>query len=267
MNKMPLTLVTCLLLAVVSRAASLDDKKKDLTSAKSDCVKITPYDVTLLKGDNPGRLTSYTSALAAFDKTWKVVDGGLADASLTVDIYKAYIDPDDKCCGGVELQLSYKAGANGPAPIPTNDAYKKDFDRILYGDAGNPLDTSKPITNAVWSQVLNTNDPSSTNQPRDKDGNQIDNPTNSNKGFPPPLYPYQYTGSYFYDKPERCCDQANNPITWTATAFLSNIDYTKKTITVFDGVSYGFKLECVPEPASLAVMGLGLAAVIRRRKR
>lgn len=95
-----------------------------------------------------------------------------------------------------------------------------------------------------------------------------------------PLYPYQYTTSgtsvpgitngLFYDNPE-----GPYPSTlFEAQSWITSADYASRTLTVFDGVAWGFGLSAtlpngatvgwaadpadVAEPATLALFGAGL---------
>lgn len=68
----------------------------------------------------------------------------------------------------------------------------------------------------------------------------------------PPLYPYQYGDRHFYDKPEGPWPNSF----WEGRAFLSKADFTTRTLTVLEGVNYGFRLS-VPESDTLILMILG----------
>jgi PEP-CTERM motif len=79
-----------------------------------------------------------------------------------------------------------------------------------------------------------------------------------------PLYPYQYDDRSFYDAPASSWPNGR----FNAVALLSMADYATRTLTVYDGVSWGFVLSAVPEPASWVMLlsGLGLALLVARRK-
>jgi len=85
----------------------------------------------------------------------------------------------------------------------------------------------------------------------------------------PPAYPYSFADHHFYDKPSRWCE-ADQHIFWTAYLYLARIDRVAKSVTMFEGVQWGFTVDClVPEPNGLLVLisggGTCLALLIRRR--
>ncbi len=67
-----------------------------------------------------------------------------------------------------------------------------------------------------------------------------------------------------YDKPSR-----DDYAVWTADAWLSTADYGSRTLTVYDGLEWGFTV-AAPLPAIWTMMLTGLAGfgfVTYRRKR
>jgi hypothetical protein len=165
------------------------------------------------------------------DGVWHLVNGGAlgADTKFDVSTYIAHVTPGG--FGDLKIQIDYTAGAGAPPPIPAS---------------GTPSDTS-----AVWSQSVATNQKLAGSLP----GNPyLDNPSTApNPTLGPPAYSYQYATSYFFDDPGR-----NSYATWMAVAYISTVNYSTDTVTVYDGVAYGFTV--VPEPSSL-VMGL-LGAIL-----
>lgn len=80
----------------------------------------------------------------------------------------------------------------------------------------------------------------------------------------PPLYPFQYDERFFYDKPLGFWPGAF----FIAEAFLSKADYTTRTLSLYEGVSYEFHLDVqsVPEPSSLLLLMAGAAGLCVSRR-
>jgi hypothetical protein len=83
-----------------------------------------------------------------------------------------------------------------------------------------------------------------------------------------PLYPFQYNDVHFEDKPRGPWPNAS----FDAYAFLSDLDFETRRLTIYEGVNYGFRLSAqpVPEPQAWALMLLGfasLAVTLRRHRR
>ena len=87
--------------------------------------------------------------------------------------------------------------------------------------------------------------------------------------FCPPAYPYQYTDNSFYDQPKDFyMPPGTTQAFFDANAYLAVRNIDAKTITVYDGVSYGFQNYVSPEPAAwlLFVAGFGVLLLIRRKR-
>lgn len=176
---------------------------------------------------------------------WRLVAADLSNtAAINVTDYRAFVDEGADCdefCGGAEINITYKfGGTNDPLPIFNTD-------RIF------------PFT-AMWTQSIRTTD----KLPGSLPGNPyLDNAPNlPGAQFNPPAYPFQYAGSEFFDKPFRDADA-----TWLGQAFLMKANYRTRTLTVYDGVGWGFFVQDVPEPATLALSGLGMLSILLYARR
>ncbi len=187
---------------------------------------------------------SWNNSLAAASQ-WTLTTGNLsAEAVLDVTLYRAYVNEGMGCglfCGGAEIQVSYNNGGSAPNPISGGT--------INDGDA-------------VWSQSISTNQKRNPSLP----GNPyLDNaPGTPDASIGPPAYPFQYNGSVFYDKPSR-----NATANWLGDAWISSIDSTDRTLTVYDGLQWGFNVSPVPEASTWAMVLLGFAGLgflVSRRK-
>lgn len=77
------------------------------------------------------------------------------------------------------------------------------------------------------------------------------------------------TTTQLFDAPARSCTINGPVIQWYAQTFISTWNQGTKTINIYgQGIEWGFNLSAVPEPTPLALLMLGLVAMIlRRRKR
>lgn len=80
----------------------------------------------------------------------------------------------------------------------------------------------------------------------------------------PPLYPYQYADRSFYDQPTGPMPSAQ----WEAWDFLSKTNFTNRTLTIYEGIYYGYTLSAspVPEPRTYAMMLAGLIMLVAMRR-
>ena len=56
---------------------------------------------------------------------------------------------------------------------------------------------------------------------------------------------------------------------FAAEAFLGTVNYTTKTLTLYDGLDYGFDNSAAPEPSTLVLFASGFAGlmgILRRRR-
>jgi hypothetical protein len=82
-----------------------------------------------------------------------------------------------------------------------------------------------------------------------------------------PAYPFQYADRHFYDRPVAPLPNGS----FAAVALLSKIDTTTRTLTAYEGVSYGFVLSAeqaapVPEPATGLLLLLGVLSLMAWRR-
>jgi hypothetical protein len=192
---------------------------------------------------NPG-FVNFEQAFNAWNPGgWTLdVDNLSAEATLTVTLYRAFVQQGaaacvaDVLCGGAEIQVDYNYGGNPPFPIGNCGASPCAAGTVADGQA-------------VWSQSILTNQKRNPSLP----GNPyLDNaPGTPGATLAPPAYPFQYQGSFLYDMPARDASAS-----WLADAWISSIDYSDETLTVYDGVQWAFS---VPEPASIGALGIGLA--------
>jgi hypothetical protein len=83
----------------------------------------------------------------------------------------------------------------------------------------------------------------------------------------PPAYLYSYADCHFYDKPGRACEQ-DQRVSWDAYLYLARIDRTAKSVTVYEGLHWGWTLDCVPvpEPASVISLASGFLLLFAWRR-
>jgi hypothetical protein len=81
----------------------------------------------------------------------------------------------------------------------------------------------------------------------------------------PPLYPFQYADSRFYDKPDGPWPNGS----FDAVFLLSKADFAARELTVYEGVSWGFALSAapIPEPSTYLMLALGLGLIGVQRLR
>jgi hypothetical protein len=235
--------------ACPDNVAACSASNEEVTSTLFNIFLINPLDDTTGAYKNlfVPAFDSWNASRPAGRK-WSLFAADLsAAASINVTTYRAFVDEGDDCdefCGGAEIRITYDwgGGVNNPLPI-------RDTTRIF------------PFT-AMWTQSIRASDKPAGALP----GNPYldNNPNTPGRMYNPPAYPFQYEGSSFYDKPDRDADSI-----WQGQAFLMKANYRTRTLTVYDGVGWGFYVQAVPEPSTLALCGLvplGMIIFARRRR-
>ena len=123
-----------------------------------------------------------------------------------------------------------------------------------YSHEGPPIDRFR------WIQIIITNDP-------------------LNGGTSPYVDPFpnddtkpfywmedEFPDHDFVDKPKRFCPEPGLT-TWRADLYLSDWFGPKenKTVVLYEGIRWGFDISCVPEPATMMLLGLG-GMLLRKRR-
>jgi hypothetical protein len=180
------------------------------------------------------------NATNAANAQWTLMDGtgGRAEGELSgtydVTTFRAQIFGPNS--GGLTINVNLSGIANLRAPGPNETL--------------------------VWAQALFDNytvpDGALVNPFFEMD---IDTSCAANTTFCPPAYPFQFANDHFYDQP-----RAPFPNRFfEAEAFLSYVDYNARTLTIYDGIDYGFRNDVVPEPGTWALcVGVLMLFVWRR---
>jgi hypothetical protein len=157
---------------------------------------------------------------------------------------------------------TFTAGAsvNANANVVTYQAYNG-----CGSGEGVELEINRPAGSShLWVQVVQTN---RSNWPGLT--SYLDTTSDPNPTFQPPLYPWQGTAAgSFYDKPGRECE-LDQHITWNGYLYLADVSWINKTVTYYDGIFYGFTVDCVlPEPGTggVIVCGFGWLMLVRRTR-
>ncbi len=84
----------------------------------------------------------------------------------------------------------------------------------------------------------------------------------NNPGWCPPAYPYQYNDDSFYDQPKDFYFAPGaTQAYFNADAYLAIMNTINDTVTVYDGVDYGFQNYVSPEPGTFLLLALPLVAI------
>lgn len=191
------------------------------TVGNTTTTAIIPTVVTgAIHADFQAAFNSWNNSLPMASQ-WTLVNGGALNmaAKFDISIYRA---TTTGIVGDLEINVFYTPGAGDPPGI------------------GNPNNIQP--NEAVWSQSVFTNQKLMGSLP----GNPyLDNTSPPMSQLGPPAYPFQYAGSVFYDDPSRPAYAF-----WYAIAYLSTANFTTRTLTVYEGISWGFTVATVPEPST-----------------
>jgi len=144
---------------------------------------------------------------------WTLANGGTLSGTLRITQYDAYNDDNP---GGAEFHMFFDKGAGDPADVD-----------LTQGILTNHRRTGPAGTWASYMDVIVDADPAT---------------------HAPPLYPYQhprpgYVDGEFYDKPSRPCP-ADSVILWVAEMYVTVTNFATTTMTIYDGVEWGFIYSC-----------------------
>jgi hypothetical protein len=187
-------------------------------------VELDPEPAVLLPA---GGSAFYQAVMGADYPAWTVANGGALNATYNITTYDAY---NDCPTGGAEIRIMYVPGPGTPAPVRWSQAI---FTNHRRGGV-----------EGVWASYMDVIAGSADPFVWD-----------------PPAYPYQYTDSQFYDKPSRPCP-AGGFIRWDGEAYPTAIDYTTQTITVYEGVEWGFWYWCWPKTTVTAMPTIGSTGTV-----
>jgi hypothetical protein len=180
----------------------------------------------------------FDSAFAAWNATlpvaqqWTKVNGGALTGALNVSTFDAVSSHTNHGVGGLDIRIDFVYdGADRDDFVWSQGLYDN---YLLNGSIVTPfyeMDIDPNcIANSTWCQ---------------------------------PVYPFQYNDEHFFDGPRAPFDTGF----FEADAFLTKADYTNRVLTVYEGVHYGFYLYVVPEPATGALLLVGLVVMGARRRR
>ncbi len=132
-----------------------------------------------------------------------------------------------------------------------------------------------PTTGLHWIQVVRTNVPLGSGDNPGAYSIYLDNADNRAAGAPWYDAPgdgvhgtfvdaQRRTNFWMADRPSRLIVDG---VDWQAQVFLATGDIARRTLTIYDGVWWGFTLSTnIPTPGSLALLALGGLAAARRRR-
>jgi len=217
------TLLVLIALTASSQAVTINitDSHPTYTAVKTGCCptecpecKVSAYNIQTANGNDADFTAAFNSWNNAGPKGWTLVNGGALAGTFNVTTYDAGFAG---CFGGVKIRVSYVPGAGDPTGA-----------------------------NVAWAQSIDTN---AKLAGADGPGNPYLDINDSAETWDPPVYPFQYADDHFFDFPKRECPGECGALTyWEGHALLSEVDYTNKKLTVYQGIDWGFNIECTTPP-------------------
>jgi|GEM_PF-4874066 len=162
---------------------------------------------------------------------WTLKDGGKLEGEFDVSTFRTWIDGAGK--GGVTFRMNFTPKGKDP-------------------------------TKWVWSQGLDDNY-DGVSPPWTGPGGKQRYEMDVASGATNPAYPHTYPDQHFYDQPAAFTVK-DTTVYFHAVVLLVAIDSATRTMTTYEGISYGWDLTSVPTPGSLALLGLGGLVAARRRR-
>jgi hypothetical protein len=196
------------------------------------------------------------SAIANVDGT-----GGISDITISLAVDPGYKGPSLNqlvWSQGLYINYSVPSGSRLDPPANTLDSYLFNSNGSLSGGSGPFGQAPAPLP----TPPANSNDVT-----LDIGANPADT------AWADPIYPFQTADKSFFDAPQGLWPDAS----FRGIALLSTVSETTNamgkvtagTLTVYDGVSYGFDLSVVPEPDTWLMLIVGFGSVglsaLRRR--
>jgi hypothetical protein len=256
-------------LACAARATTIDFLVPSTTKASAACSKIpkttcstTAYfqDQSLDDQNDDENISSLFvdafdawNKLNAMDAKWTLKFGGDPGGAFSVFAsFPKVTDPDPTCnglgpkggtCGGLLIRI-----ALNKVPLPA--VGKNQVLGWAQGVYSNYENNGAKTVAAFYEMDVTTGACSTTDTP-----------------YCAPLYPFLAQPNYkFADAPAfQFLPPSSSQAFFNADAYLSLADYGTHTLTVYDGVSYGYR-NAIPEPPTRSVLSAGFAALLIVRR-
>jgi hypothetical protein len=148
---------------------------------------------------------------------WTLAHGSLLKGTVSVTTFTTF--DDCSSTGGVEIRAKYNPGTGDP-------------------------------TNIVWAQALYDNYDVGPDPGHYSGGGAARYEMDVSGSITSPLYPFQYDDKHFYDKPQTFCIE-DETIFFHAIALICTVDTKTRTLTAYEGLSYGWDFTCAPAPVPL----------------
>lgn len=207
-----------------------------------DCKSTTFIQETSLTGNSTEFRNSFNAwnSINGASSKWTLEDGGaLPGGEFEVSLFGAVANSN---AGGVDIKIYWIYSDDTGIEHPPRAART---DKSSY----------------FWTQGLYLN----FNLSRFTSGNYYRMDARDTGDYKPPLYPNQYDDRHFYDGPRGPWPGGF----FTAETFLSQVDFTTRKLTIYEGVRYRFDLIAVPEPSTILLLASTLLAwllTLRRQR-